>query len=709
MADKSISFHKLSSLIKNQGLRPFDFDFTATDSFKVISNFKGQDKYIEPFFSVQYATREIGNCKIILLSAPGATGKTMLTNTLSMRLHIPIFDLSKHNPVASHSLTGLLSSVLAPQGFAKFAQRMEDGTGSMLIDALDEGFLKTTDEGYFSFLDDLSIYAKNSNGVPFILLGRTNVVELTALYLESLGLNVLMVKIEPFTIEQAKNYIDLHVTSESKYTNSNEYNQVRDHIIEAIEGFFQNQNEINHNQFKQFIGYAPVLNAISLLLNEQKNYHKLYESLQQGSYRNIKLLVDIVARILTREKNDKIIPNLLEEMLKGRDEAFSNEIKERAYSIEEQCCRLLSKELGETPNIIISSDSNFNANYNERILSFADEHPFLNNGKIQNVVFLSFILATLVKSKKHQSLVYRFLRSKYNSPYLLFDIYTQMSGNDKSIDLSFCPYLFESLRALDDKNLHATMEIVGDNNEDHPEDSFSGNVVFTKAGFENNPTVFDYISSASSVLTLCPTLTNIHIDIPTDIEILGRKIEIISPVRIECKRIKCSPSEILISKGDGQNCEIKILSEIFEANYSNTGSISITNRDNILKGEFDIISGNKLEFPFINFHTLYLKNKIPQNIAIRFHKLKNIIGWFRSHSKGDLARYKELIDNVAVGSSPLGKSILKKLLVKGVLYIEESKYFINSNKMTDVLGLSKDALNNGVISKKTEEFLSKLD
>lgn len=710
MADKSISFHKLNNLINCQDLLPFDFDFIESESFRVVSEFEGQDRYIEPFFSVQYTNGEIENCNVILLSAPGATGKTMLTNTLSQRLNIPVFDLSKHNPVASHSLTGLLSDVLAPRGFADYAQRMEDGTGSMLIDALDEGFVKTTDEGYFSFLDDLSKYAKDSKGVPFILLGRTNIVELTALHLEACGLKVLMAKIEPFTIEQAKAYIDLHVKSDSRKTNPNEYIQVRNYIIEALEGFFRNQNEINHNQFKQFIGYAPVLNAISVLLADHKNYHKLYESLQQGNFRNIELLVDIVTRILAREKKDKIIPNLLEEMLRGHDEAFSKEVKDKAYSIEEQCCRLLSKQLDETPNIVISTDSNFNSNYNERVISFANEHPFLDShGKIQNVVFLSFILSTLVRSPKYKQLVFRYLRSKYNSPYLLFDIYSQMSGDNRTIDLAFCPYLFESLRALDDKKRHATMEIAGETQEDSDEDMFSGNVVFTKAGYENSPIIFDFVSDTSTSLSLCPTITNLDINIPTEIEIPGRKIEMISPVRIECKKIKCAPSEILISKGDDTDCRITIFTEIFDADYSNTGTISITNRDNIKRGEFDIISSNQLDFPFINFHTIYVKKKIPENIEIRFHKLKNIMGWFRSHSKGDLARYKELIDNVAVGSSKIGKSIIKKLLAKGVLYVEESKYFINSEKMTEVLGLSKDALNNGDISKKAEDFLSKLD
>ena len=127
------------------------------------------------------------------------------------------------------------------------------------------------------------------------------------------------------------------------------------------------------------------------------------------------------------------------------------------------------------------------------------------------------------------------------------------------------------------------------------------------------------------------------------------------------------------------------------------------------KGEFDIISTNQVVFPFVDFHTVYVKKKVSVDVEKRFHKLKNIIGWFRSHSKGDLARYRELIDNVVVGSNLTSKKIVDKLLKHGIFYIDESKYFINSNKMTEILGVSRDSLMNNEITDKVKEFLTKLD
>ena len=196
-------------------------------------------------------------------------------------------------------------------------------------------------------------------------------MDLTTLYLEEKGLNVSQIIIEPFTESQAKDYIDRRVTSETKITNRQQYEAVRDYVIEALESFFKNQNEINHNLFRQFIGYAPVLNAIALLFNKHKNYHKLLESFRQGNSRNIDLLIEIVTKILDREKEEKISPNLLDEMLVSRDAVFKDEVMKKAYSVREQCCRLLAAELGESIIFQVSSDPNFNSEYNKNIQSFA--------------------------------------------------------------------------------------------------------------------------------------------------------------------------------------------------------------------------------------------------------------------------------------------------------------------------------------------------
>lgn len=709
MADKSISYYKLSNQLRAQGLTSCLRPDQKSDSFQVITQFDEEDKFIEPLFSLSYTTVGFEKSDVILVSAPGATGKTMLTNNISKSLNIPVLNLRLHEPVASYSLTGVLTKVLGPKGFAEFTTRLQNGTGAMLIDALDEGFVKTTDMGFFAFLEDLVQYANGAEGTPFVLLGRTNIMDLTTLYLEEKGLNVSQIIIEPFTESQAKDYIDRRVTSETKITNRQQYEAVRDYVIEALESFFKNQNEINHNLFRQFIGYAPVLNAIALLFNKHKNYHKLLESFRQGNSRNIDLLIEIVTKILDREKEEKISPNLLDEMLVSRDDVFKDEVMKKAYSVREQCCRLLAAELGESIIFQVSSDPNFNSEYNKNIQSFAKEHPFLSQDKIQNVVFLSFIIATLVNDPEYKNLVFRYLKSKYNCPYPLFDIYDKIAGKNRKVDLNFAPYLFLSLQALNTKKAYASMEIVGDYLEDNTSSNqLVGNVVFSRPGKEES-IVYSFDICDTAKMSLCPVISNTRINLPISIDIPGNKIELTTPISIDCRQISCTPSEILISKGNDADEKIRLSCESILIDYSRNGTISLVNHDNMTKGEFEIISANQLAFPFVDFHTRYIKKDVSVDIEKRFHKLKNIIGWFRSHSKGDLARYKELIDNIVVGSNPTSRKIVNSLLKCGIFYVDESKYFINSNRMTEILGVSRDSLMNNEITDKAKDFLSKLD
>ena len=234
MADNTISLYKLRNKINACLLDKFNYVINQTESFKLANS--SNPKYVEPIFSIQQSSMDqtsFEDATIILISAAGATGKTSLTEHLSNELSIPIFDLSKHDPVASNSLTGLLYNNMELQDFAQFSMKLKEGKSSMIIDALDEGFLKTTIDGFYSFLDDVAKMSNGAKGVPFIMLGRTNIVELVTLYLESKNVKVVLLQIEPFTVESAKVFIDKHVESEGKTKFEEQYKTVRDYILNS--------------------------------------------------------------------------------------------------------------------------------------------------------------------------------------------------------------------------------------------------------------------------------------------------------------------------------------------------------------------------------------------------------------------------------------------------------------------------------------------
>ncbi|MDD4821585.1 MAG: hypothetical protein PHI48_03395 [Bacteroidales bacterium] len=708
MSDNTISLYKLRSKISKNGLDPFNYQIDQIESLKLTK--KTNPKYVEPIFSLQASSIEGGsfdNATIILISAAGATGKTSLTEHLSFELKAPIFDLSKHDPVASNSLTGLLFNSMDLPDFTDYSAKLKAGKSTMIIDALDEGFLKTTVDGFYAFLDNIARMSTEAKGVPFVLLGRTNIVELVTLYLEAKNIKVALLQIEPFTVDAAKSFVDKHVDSESKTRFEDQYIAVRDYIVDAIEGFFKNQSEINHKQYLQFIGYAPVLLAISTLLNDNGNYHALLENLKLNNRRNIQLVIDIIERILKRDKEEKIVKLLLPSLIGDRDEPFVESAKINIYTIEEQCARLLCSQFGEDFNPSVTGDIYFDLEYNKQIKSWLKEHPFLsNNGKIQNVVFESYIIAKLIKKEEYKDCVFRYLQSLYRNAYMLFYIFDELVSTNRIVDKDFVSYLFDSLKALDKKGHYSTMELVMQSIDENTGD-IECDLNFFKADNDNEDCCYTVKTNINDTISLGSEISNMTIDLPLTIKLSSNKADCIPPAYIKCDTIRCSACEILLNSGSDNNSIIfECKNFVVECSEKDTLPM-LTSQRNFSKEQFKIICNNSLTYPFVQYLFDASLQKAPVDIIEKYHKMRRIFLMFRSHSKGDLARYKEKIDN-RIGNSYIGKSVIAALLSAEIIYSRDIMYFVNTEKMASELGVKYNDIRSSVINDKIQSFLSKI-
>lgn len=706
MADNTISLFKLRNKLDAFKLDRFTYSLTDNNSLKLIKT--PDPKYVDPIFSIQSSSIEgssFDDATIILISAAGATGKTALTENLSSTLGIPIFDLSEHDPVASNSLTGLLYNSMDLADFSAYSQKLQQGKAAMIIDALDEGYMKTTVDGFYSFLDNIVKIASQAQGTPFILLGRTNIVEIATIYLEEQGLKTALLQIEPFTIDAAKKFIDKQVESKVQERFADQYKAVRDYIVDAIGGFFKNQSEINRKQYLQFIGYAPVLLAISTLLNKNSNYHALLDDLKASNQQNVKLIISILEEILRRDKEDKIDKLLLPHLLTNRDDAFKKKAYDNAYTPEEQCIRLLWKQLHVKEDISITDDAYFDNEYNKEISSWLDEHPFLSNGKIQNVVFESYIISKLIKNPKYKDYVFQYLTGYTSNAYILFYIYNELANQDRVVDKEFIPYLFESLKALDKKGHYSSMEFTAQRVDETTHD-ITCELNFFRPDSDSEDYSYITYAKCSDELYIGSEISNVIVDVPLTISLSSEKIEFTPPAYIRCDTIKCTPTEILLNAG-GQNESIVLECNNFNVSCNKKGILpSLTNKGRIDK-QFQLICKNQLSFPFVQYQSHISQEGIPSDIIDKYQKMRRLFLMFRSHSKGDLARYKEKIDN-RIGNSSIGKKVLDALIDKGVLYSKGILYFINLEKMAQELGVKYDDIRSSIINDKIRLFLSKI-
>lgn len=712
MSKKTLSLYKLETLIKkNAQIVAPEFSKTIP-SFRIAPDLN--EEYIKPTFSIENSQTSINDNKlpkILLISAAGATGKSELTKYLMSTLKMPVFDLSLHPPVGSNSLTGLLFETMGGEGLASYIQDLKQGKGAMVIDALDEGHMKTTVGAFESFLEGIVDIAKDAVATPFILLGRTNIIESSFFYLIDRCIETEILYIEPFTIDQAKSFIDTKVGTLPSL--NQQYREVRDYIIESIDGFFKNESDIANSESRNFIGYAPVLLSISVLLRKNANYQALLMNLKNQGYKNIKLVLDVINLILTRDKNEKVLPIIKEQLFNNRSEEFIKEIETIAYSNKEQCARSLYHILNQEYIANIIDDNGFNLKYNELVKGFQKEHPFVQDGKLQNVVFESYVLASLMLFPEYENDVLNYMRTKYKSNFMLFFIYEALSTT-RQINLKYLQYLYSSLKSLDNKNEYWGMSIQSIEDEVSEDKEIECSVEFYNK-YNNQSFTFTVNIHRNDELKFDSIVSNLDIVAPIKISLGSNKIVLIPPVFISCNELIVNASELVIEDRSDYN-DLTIEADFFKVDYSSNQVPQIIRYGKNIN--LRIICNKKPDFPFSDFysdasHDLAgldenLYNTLNDNEKEKYLRLRMFLMQFRSHSKGDLAKLKDKIEHIRIVKNDEGRKVLEKLKETDVFYLDGHLYKINVEKKDKHIGLPYIALKRKVVNSKTSAFIKSI-
>jgi hypothetical protein len=254
------------------------------------------------------------------------------------------------------------------------------------------------------------------------LLGRTQILEECWLYLEGKGVSTGLLNIDSFNLEQARTYID-SFTDGSKSAQAAQYQETRDLILNKLSTAFSSADAAPEGNFLSFIGYPPVLDAIVTLLDKEQNYHKLKEQLGHSASNKIEidLLLKIADYIVARERDEKVLPNIVDDLLKGLTPGTETG-KNRIFDREEQCVRLVSHCIGVKASFSRIPDPVLNARYEEQLAPFILEHPLVTGRTFRNAIFEAVALSILVASNdaRHQALALQYVDSHKDNYYLVY-------------------------------------------------------------------------------------------------------------------------------------------------------------------------------------------------------------------------------------------------------------------------------------------------
>lgn len=295
--------------------------------------------------------------QIILVSAPGAVGKSTLARQIAYRTGAMLLDLAEADPVGANTLVGGLARTSLYTPFL-------EGSASLIVDGLDEALMTVPQKNFAAFLDDV-VTLTDQHRKPLVLLGRMGAVDESWLWLKEKGRESAVLEIQYYGKDASAEFAKIqaqHIRKEKERREPD--GRAIDLILSKIKDDLGPDGD-------RFTGYSPVLIAISKQVadpadRDNKNTQALISHIEQGRY--VMNLADVSRSILEREQ----------EKIKRIN--FSNpHLHQELYTPEEQIARLIAKIYQKGPNPKLPTMSPQDQEiYDRALANWVSEHPFLD-------------------------------------------------------------------------------------------------------------------------------------------------------------------------------------------------------------------------------------------------------------------------------------------------------------------------------------------
>ncbi|MCY4332184.1 MAG: hypothetical protein OXC96_06750 [Cyanobacteria bacterium MAG CAR1_bin_15] len=483
---------------------------------------------------------------VILVSAPGAVGKSTLARQIAFKAKAVLFDLAKAGCVGDNTISGGLFKM-------KLAQKFQQGYVSLVIDGLDEARMKVSQDSFKDFIQDIVDLINDSeqNCKPIALFGRTSAVDETWFWLSEFGITAPVLEIGYYDKNQAAKFAKIQVKSIRGERNEREPDG------RAIELILSRLRDNLSKDQDNFSGYAPVLNAVAKQVadpedmdTDSENTARLISDIENG--RREITLPSIAQAILTREQKKL-------DSLSFKDKNLCK----RLYTPEEQIDRLIARVYGGQdadiatkylPNDLSEDDkvTYFNALENNNWLT---EHPFLDGMGVNpsSEVFEGLLAskALTMESFANEALQREFNRDIKANPFLAEFYISRLEEQDLDLHLiksSHVGILYASLRSRLLQGGIASLLV----DVDEDKGKLSVEIEISINGNQNNERHFAFLTECDGHFQFGSQIENVRIDAPKAKVTVGygrnQEAVFIAPIFIEIEKFNLKPDSIAIMK-----------------------------------------------------------------------------------------------------------------------------------------------------------------
>ena len=334
------------------------------------------------------------NSRFILISAPGAVGKTTLAKHIAYTYGGLYWDISQ-KPVGATAFAGEVTHAVGIGNGAKqdeLFHNLKCGKALVVLDAFDEAELISRRDSIEEFLLEMNKITEDATSPSIILMARTGMAQYIRSVFQKNSVPFSCYDIDYFEIEEAPRFIEAYINSVGINVTPILCRQIGEYVEHVL------QRLDNEEDIRSFIGYAQVLSILSrqveIACRANLSLDSLYKSSlgQEGQ----KLIYNIIQELISREA-EKL--SVFKAGLRPKYELLGLEdVIDRLYDKQEQLIRLQffvlsngSIALDDCPNCneLLPEDRK---DYVKLLEGWLPQHVLLNKGQIMPI-FYDYLLA----------------------------------------------------------------------------------------------------------------------------------------------------------------------------------------------------------------------------------------------------------------------------------------------------------------------------
>jgi len=629
-----------------------------------------------------------------LIAAPGAVGKSTLAKEICALTGAVYLDLAEASTVAGNYLIGGLV-------YTDLLEAWSAGTTAIVIDALDEARLRVTQSGFEDFLADVAKVSRKGSA-PIVLLGRVGIIEEAWLLInENSGIAAPIFDIEFFDKEQAKNFVMARLLALSTAIQNGEpeyphlsssltnHSKVYDEAVtEVISGI----SKLSQADADRFVGYAPVLDAVAKVIAAEQNPVKINEDMQRILEGEV--LTSLAGEILSREAGK------LTTQLKNAHPDFPEDLYAPEEQLHRLACKMLNLPAPPVPDVVAQKHV---AVYEHAVKNLLPQHPFLNgDGKgASSSVFEAAIIAAALKNelKNVRESAEKYISSaKHTANPFLFDFYLSINDGQSNAPAEHLGFLFDSVVSKAPTGDKVRLYV-----SESTDDTIVSEIVVERESGKESTYVLN--SPMEGLITLGRKVSGVSIDCErASVQLgLGGQLELISPTIVQCQKLFLVCDQVVV-KTDPKSSEEVVLLEAQELLAGNSVSAPIVRP----AAKFRVSWPGSEAYPWTSFNVSDGEGEAA-HVSEGLRTLRRLVMAFRSHSKGQLARFRDKIDHFRMLKGRVGEALLQKLIDDGIIWVEGAMYCLDANKLGAKVGISFQDAQAKEYSQKTREYVSNLD